>query len=58
MVKRENNTEQGTIDCHYFADGVGIICMITQVVDEDATDNLLFEGRGKTHEDAKQDALP
>ena len=57
MVEREQNTEQGTIDCHYFADGIGIVCMITQVVDDDETDNLLFMGNGKTHEEAKKNAI-
>ncbi len=57
MVKREHNTEQGTIDCHYFANGKDILCMVTQVVDDCATDNLLFAGKGKTHEEAKEVAL-
>ncbi len=57
MVKREHNTKQGTIDCHYFANGESILCMITQVVDDNETDNLLFEGRGKTHEEAREVAL-
>jgi HJR/Mrr/RecB family endonuclease len=57
MVKREHNTEQGTIDCHYFTKGKGFWCVITQVVDDYATDNVLYEGEGDTHEEAKQNAL-
>ena len=57
MVEREYNTEEGTIDCHYFADGESILCMITQVVDDFATDNLLFAGVGETHEISKQNAF-
>jgi hypothetical protein len=58
MVEREENDKEGTIDCHYFADETGIICMITQVIDKEfASDNLLFQGRGKTHKEARQKAL-
>jgi hypothetical protein len=58
MVKREINDKEGTIDCHYFSDGNGILCMITQVIDgEFASDNLLFAGHGKTHKEARQNAL-
>lgn len=56
--EREYNTPQGTIDCHYFAAGNGFWCIITQVIDgEDATDNVLYEGEGETHEKAKQNAI-
>jgi hypothetical protein len=57
MADREYNTEQGTIDCHYFAIAGEFWCVITQVVDDCETDNVLFEGEGKTHEEAKQNAL-
>jgi hypothetical protein len=58
MVKREHNTDEGTIDCHYFANGEGILCLITQVIDgEFESDNLLFAGRGETHEIARQNAF-
>ena len=58
MAEREHNTEHGTIDCHYFANGESILCLITQVIDREfESDNLLFAGRGKTYETAKQNAF-
>jgi len=47
MAERENNTEHGTIDCHYFAADGGFWCIITQVVDDFPTDNVIFEGEGR-----------
>ena len=57
MREREYNTDIGTIDCHYFTGGTGFICMITQVVDDNETDNLLFTGWGNTCKEAKQNAV-
>jgi hypothetical protein len=58
MVEREHNTDEGTIDCHYFANEKGILCLITQVIDgEFESDNLLFAGRGETHETARLNAF-
>jgi hypothetical protein len=57
MAEREYNTEHGTIDCHYFAKDDIFWCVITQVVDDFETDNVIFEGEGKTHELAKQNAI-
>jgi hypothetical protein len=57
MAEREYNTEHGTIDCHYFAKDEIFWCIITQVVDDFETDNVIFEGEGKTHELAKQNAF-
>jgi len=58
VAEREHNTEHGTIDCHYFANGEDILCLITQVIDgEFESDNLLFAGRGETYETAKLNAF-
>jgi hypothetical protein len=58
MAEREYNTEHGTIDCHYFAKDDEIWCIITQVIDgEFESDNVIFEGEGKTKEEAKQNAI-
>jgi hypothetical protein len=57
MAEREYNTEHGTIDCHYFAKDDIFWCIITQVVDDFPTDNVIFEGEGETHEKAKQNAI-
>jgi hypothetical protein len=58
MPERENNTDHGTIDCHYFAVKDGFWCIITQVIDREfESDNVIFEGEGKTHELAKQNAF-
>jgi hypothetical protein len=58
MAEREHNTKHGSIDCHYFANGNSILCLITQVIDgEFESDNLLFAGKGETHEIARQNAF-
>jgi len=58
MSEREENDKEGIIDCHYFADGSGIICMVTQVIDREfPSDNLLCRGYGNTYKEARQSAL-